>query len=491
MLVWSWFRTMAIATTLRRFLTANGVGFQEHIHPRTDTLEEAAASCQAPPAQFARAVLLSDGVQMLMAIIPLNSVLDLEKAGKALGRAVQPVTAAEADRRFSDCEPGSHPPVPEPYGLKAVIEEALLRHDRLWFEAGAHTALLSVSGQSYGFLCSRAVKTSISAVVPVAPPPCGLEGAEFGAQIARLNLPSDAEVQKKLEQVYRLPAIPAVATQILQLVSDPDSTAKDLSELVEMDPSIAAQVIRYARSSFFGYRGNVDSIQTAITRVLGFDIVSNLALGIAAGKVFKLAADGPLGLDQFWRHAVYNAAVVQGLTRVLPRSLGVKPGTAYLCGLLHNFGVLLLGHLFQPEYFLLNKMCLANPGCGLPAIERRILCVGSSQKLVSLGHANLGSWLMQHWKMPDEVIEVTAHHHDDDYKGSAPVYVQLVRLANALLARDGIGDTTDTTLPADALATLGISEEAALQLYADVGQHSEELDRMARLMSGASDDGRK
>lgn len=479
---------MAIATTLRRFLTANGISFQEHIHPRTDTLEEAAASCQAPADQFARAVLLSDGVQLLMAIIPLNSVLDLDKAGKALGRAVQPLTAAEADRRFPDCEPGSHPPVPDPYGLKAVVEEALLRHDRIWFEAGAHTALISVPGPSYGVLCGRATKTTISAVVPMAPPPCGLDASEIGSQIARLNLPTDAEIQRKLEQVYRLPAIPAVATQILQLVSDPDSTAKDLSELVEMDPSIAAQVIRYARSSFFGYRGNVDSIQTAITRVLGFDIVSNLALGIAAGKVFKLAADGPLGLDNFWRHAVYNAAVVQGLTRLLPRALGIKPGTAYLCGLLHNFGVLLLGHLFQPEYFLLNKMCLANPSCGLPAIERRILCVGSSQKLVSLGHANLGSWLMQHWKMPEEVIEVTAHHHDEAYKGDAAVYVQLVRLANSLLARDGIGDVADPTLPPDALTALGIDEDKALQLYADVGQHSEELDRMARLMSGGRDE---
>ncbi len=480
---------MAIATTLRRFLTANGVGFQEHIHPRTDTLEEAAHSCQVNPSQFARAVLLSDGVQLLMAIIPLNSVLDLDKATKVLGRSVQPLTHAEADRRFSDCEPGSHPPVPEAYNLKAVVEEALLRHDTVYLEAGAHTAVLSVSGKSFSFLCGRAVKGAISAVVPVAPVPCGMENSEFNQQVARLSLPSDAEIQKRLEQVYRLPAIPAVATQILHLVSDPDSTAKDLAELVEMDPSIAAQVIRYARSSFFGYRGNVDSIQTAITRVLGFDIVSNLALGIAAGKVFKLAADGPLGLDNFWRHAVYNAAVVQGLTRQLSRSLGVKPGTAYLCGLLHNFGVLLLGHLFQPEYFLLNKMSLANPSCNLAAIEQRILRVGAGQHSISIGHASLGSWLMRHWKMPDEVIAVTAHHHDDAYRGDSAVYVHLVRLANTLLARSNIGDVTDTELPADALAALGLSEASVLQIYEDLGAHSDELDRMARLMAGGQDSG--
>ena len=94
---------------------------------------------------------------------------------------------------------------------------------------------------------------------------------------------------------------------------------------------------------------------------------------------------------------------------------------------------------------------------------------------------------MNHWKMPEEVIEVTAHHHADDYQGSAGPYVQLVRLANALLARDGIGDASDETLPADALAVLGIDEATALQLYQEVGAHSEELDRMARLMAGSRD----
>ncbi len=470
---------MAIATTVRRFLTSNRIPFLEHAHARTASLDAACDSCQVKRECFARSVLLTDGQQWFMAIVPLGTVLDLAAASRVFGRAVQPLQTADLDRRFPDCEPGCHPPLPEPYGLKAVVDERLTQAERVYFEAGSHTALVSVTGKDFGVLCGRAVRARIASQMPAteAPPPS--ENS--------INLPSDADVQKKLEQVYRLPAIPAVATQILHLVSEPDSTAKDLAELVEMDPSIAAQVIRYARSSFFGYRGNVDSIQTAITRVLGFDIVSNLALGIAAGKVFKLASDGPLGLDAFWKHAVYSATLVQALTRQVDRSLGVKPGTAYLCGLLHNFGVLLLGHLFQPEYYLLNKMCQSSPEEGLPDIERRVLGMGSAQRLPSLSHTYLGSWLMRHWKMPDEVTTVTAHHHDESYAGPAAHYVALVQLANALLARDGIADVASGPLPEAALAVLNMREATALEVYTQVLQGADELNRMARLIAGGSE----
>lgn len=469
---------MAIATTVRRYFATNGIAFQEHIHRRSETLEQAAELCGIQPQHMARAVLLGDSGQLWMAIVPVNGVIDLAVVERVCQRPLKPLTAAEANRRFPDCEPGCHPPVPEAYAVKALVDESLFKSDKIWLEVGSHTAVVCVSAAGFSVICRKALRGKIANPIPK-----GSTCDPLASNGPLPVLPTEDMVRKKLEQVYRLPAIPAVATQILQLVGDPNSTAKDLAELVEMDPSIAAQVIRYARSSFFGYRGSVDSIQTAITRVLGFDIVSNLALGIAAGKVFKLAPDGPLGLDNFWRHAVHTAAVVQGLTRVLPKDRAVKPGTAYLCGLLHNFGVLLLGHLFQPEYFLLNKMCLANPGCGLADIEKRLLCVGESQKFLT--HGQMGAWLMKHWNMPEEVITVTAQHHNKEVGGPHRAYVALIQVANAFLARQGISDCVDTALPEWALECLGIEQNVIEKVFTDIESDSAELDRMAKLMAGS------
>ena len=155
------------------------------------------------------------------------------------------------------------------------------------------------------------------------------------------------DIKLRISRLKRLPPMPEMARRIVQLNSQPNSSVKDLVSVVELDPSLTMQVMRYASSPFFGYRGKVDSVHTAISRVLGYNMVMNLALGVTAAKSFKIPKNVPLGLDAFWRHAVYSAALVQALSTALPADIRPPAGLAYLAGLLHNFGHLLLGHLFK------------------------------------------------------------------------------------------------------------------------------------------------
>lgn len=473
---------MSLAAAVLRHLNSNHIAFRECTHARSTNLNEAAQACGVASFELARTLLLRDGAGFVLAVLPLNRVPDFAKLSAWLHRDLRPVAGPEADRLFPDCAPHCHPPFGEPYGLSTIVDRTLLDLPQVYFEPGCPSSLVRVAGRDFQFLCGRAARGDFTqALVPpaVGAPAFDLEKL---AQTSNYQLPSEEEIRRRLEQVYRLPAMPAVAARILSLVADPMCTAKQLAELIEMDPSLAAQVIRYARSSFFGYRGSVDSIQIAITRVLGFDIVYNLAVGIAAGRVFRLPGEGPLGLNAFWRHAVYTAALAQTLARHMPESLGVKPGTAYLAGLLHNFGILLLGHMFPPEYAFLNKLVAAYPDLPLPVIERRLLGMGGAQKLISLGHAQMGARLMHHWNLPAEVVAATEHHHDADYQGACAPYVQLINLVNAILARQGLGDEPGVPVRPEAVAGLGLTlagvEAAAAQLFAG----AEELDRLALLM---------
>lgn len=107
------------------------------------------------------------------------------------------------------------------------------------------------------------------------------------------------DIKSRIEALEQLPAMPGVARQIIQLRATPNAGVDALSKIVENDPSLAAQVLRYARSPLYAYRGKIDSVHTAIARVLGYDMVLNLALGIATAKPFKVPRKGPLGLDAF------------------------------------------------------------------------------------------------------------------------------------------------------------------------------------------------
>ncbi|WJW74766.1 HDOD domain-containing protein [Thiohalobacter sp. IOR34] len=291
------------------------------------------------------------------------------------------------------------------------------------------------------------------------------------------------EIRRRIEAVYELPPMPEMARRVLELRGDPDASIADLAGIVELDPSLAAQVVRYATSPLYGYRGKINSIHDAITRVLGFDLVMNMALGLATGKSFSISADGPLGLHAFWRHAVYSAALMQALVRRMPPELRPDPGMAYLAGLLHNFGFLLLGHLFPPEFTLLNKLVAARPASPVTALEKCVLGMGQAQDLLDMGHAQMGAWLMQSWQMPEEIIVTLREHHNPDYADEHAEYVQLVILADHLLKRHEIGDAPHGELPAGSLERTGLDEALAEAVLEDLFEDVSLLDGMARQLA--------
>jgi HD-like signal output (HDOD) protein len=292
-------------------------------------------------------------------------------------------------------------------------------------------------------------------------------------------------IERRIEKVYELPPMPELGRRILELQSDPNASALQLANIVQLDPSLAAQVVRYASSSYYGYKGRITNIQEAISRVLGYDMVLNLALGLAAGRSFRIPDAGPLGLSKFWEHAVCNAILVQRIGAMLPKSLRPEPGLSYLCGLLHDFGVLLLGHLFPPEFRLLNKLAAEAPGESIAQLEHRLLGMGEAREMLALGHARIGAWLMQAWNMPGAVETTVLEHHNPDYRGDFEVMVHLVQLADFLLRRSPeLPDAAE--IPPLNLRVLKVKPEQVLDVTVQVFDAEDEFSTLAALLSNAS-----
>jgi HD-like signal output (HDOD) protein len=291
------------------------------------------------------------------------------------------------------------------------------------------------------------------------------------------------DIRRRIEQVYELPPMPEMARRVLALRNDPNASIAELAGIVELDPSLAAQVVRYAGSPFYAYRGKINSIQDAITRVLGFDMVMNMALGLATGKSFQNPCDGPLGLHAFWRHAIYSATLVQALAKRMPPSSRPQPGMVYLAGLLHNFGFLLLGHLFPPEFKLLNKLVASHPESPVTALEKCVLGMGQAQNFLEMGHAQIGSWLMQSWHMPDEIVVTLQEHHNPAYAGEHAVFPHLIMVADHVLKGREIGDAPDAGLPPVSLDVICITEQTVIETADHLFADCSSLDLMAQQLA--------
>jgi len=284
------------------------------------------------------------------------------------------------------------------------------------------------------------------------------------------------EKKHKLERLYKLPAMPQMASELILLKNNENADIADLAALILKDPSLSAQIIHHSKSAFFNYQGEINSINDAITRVIGFNSVINIALGLSLGKELKNPPDGPLGLKAFWKHAIYSATLAQSLSKHLPKNTLTKPDLSYLCGLLHNIGFLLLGHLFQPEFFLLNRLYAANLTRSITSIEQHALGMGIGQNAINMGHAELGAWLLEKWLLPKEVIVAARKHHSIDYSGEHANYNNLIALANNALGLHDLGDHREDSLNRNLCTRVGISSSVVLDELETLMQENHEVE---------------
>ena len=465
---------MAIPRSVRSFFERQRVKYAVQAHYRTETLEEAADVAGIPYERVARAVMLKDDKGLAMAVLPLSHAVDFNQLARQFRRPLSLARRGDYATLFSDCAKGCVPPLGEAYHIETFIDSSLEGLDYICFEPGNRTNMVKMSGNDFANLFRKAWFGRFAFPIHY------LADLDMEGIRASTNI----QIRERIGEISELPAMPEMALQLLKLKNSRAAGAAELAGVIELDPSLSAQTLRYAGSALYGYRGKLESVHDAIARVLGFDAVMNMALGVAVGKSFRNPPDGPLGMEAYWQHAIYCAALCQNLSKRVSTQLKLRPGLAYLTGLLHNFGFLIMGHLFQPEFYLLNKLVSMHPHLPITVLENQLFAEVQDGEYQEMGHAFIGSLLLEHWKLPSEVVVTAREHHHPDYNGEHAAYAKLVMLANALLKRSGIGDAGDGNISLTLLRDLGISEESAVTAYEELierGLH--DLNLMASQMA--------
>lgn len=467
---------MGLPVSIENHLRRAGVDYQTFEHASTSRIQQIKELAGLDLRWVVRAVLLRVGSEPVLAVLPAHKVIQFSRLAKHFNAPVTMITAEDRKAIFADCDDFLTPAVGKAYGLRTVVDADLDINDVAYLAVGKRDCLIKLSASALNALLEGVERVSFA----VSNRDDALHGAVVGATSESAR---SSDTQDCLQRLYQLPTMPAVALRILELRDDPDATVEHLAVEVEKDPGLAAQVVRYACSPFFGFAGKVDSIRDAIHKVLGFELVANMAIGLAAGRSFQIPVAGPLGLDAFWRHATYTASLAQELARKMPMKQRPKLGTVYLAALLHNVGLLVLGHLFKPEFAMLNRLAAANPDTPLVELERQLLAMGEAKQLVCLGHCKLGSKLMHAWGMPDSIATVVAEHHREDYNEEHADLVALTLLADRLARRLNLGDGDSTHIPGAALARLGLSEDEVEAVYDRILEAQEGLDQFAAQMA--------
>jgi HD-like signal output (HDOD) protein len=145
-------------------------------------------------------------------------------------------------------------------------------------------------------------------------------------------------------------------------------------------------------------------------------------------------------------------------------------GLIYLSGLLHNFGNLLLGHIFPPQFKLINTAVAANNHLNVADIENHILGVN---------YQDIGAWLMENWNMPEEVITAVRFHNNQGFWDEHAVYPNIILVANTMLKQMYTDEPLVQNIPRSTFELLCIDESAAEDALQSIRENMEGLDIMS------------
>jgi putative nucleotidyltransferase with HDIG domain len=199
------------------------------------------------------------------------------------------------------------------------------------------------------------------------------------------------------ELIDQLPALPLVVQRILNLLGREDSSSRQIADAISLDPALAARVLRLVNSALFSLADPVTTVQHAV-RLLGFAEIRNLTMGLKIMETSFGQAQGILDRSKFWEHSLACGVCAKHLATGLPQ---VDPEEAFLGGLLHDIGKLVLDTYFQEAWSDALERCKA-PGRSPLDMER---------KVVGLPHTTIGRILAQHWKIPQLHQAAIEHHH--------------------------------------------------------------------------------
>jgi Ala-tRNA(Pro) deacylase len=134
---------------VRSFLMEHGVRYETRTHPKSFTIGETAEAEHVPGEQMAKVVMLHTDEGLVMAVLPGNQMIDLDKAKAALhSTSVRLAAETEFSPLFPDCEMGAEPPFGPLYQVPMLVD-LTLQSEEITFNAGNHTETLTMSLSDY------------------------------------------------------------------------------------------------------------------------------------------------------------------------------------------------------------------------------------------------------------------------------------------------------------------------------------------------------
>jgi len=225
----------------------------------------------------------------------------------------------------------------------------------------------------------------------------------------------------RIQKSGSLPTLPAILLKLLEACDKDDTPLLEIGSIISKDPVLSFKVLQLVNSAYYGFRHTFKGIEQAVI-FLGANTIKNIAITLSVHQVFeqkRFQSVAKFNINIFWYHSLLSASLAKGIARKTGFS---DSDEAYLSGLLHDIGKLLLISTFPKEHETI-----------LAETEDQEDTLRAETQLTGVNHCETGAWLIQKWKLSSMLADAIGYHHEplEKIKESFPL-VKIVYLANLL-----------------------------------------------------------
>ncbi len=230
---------------------------------------------------------------------------------------------------------------------------------------------------------------------------------------------SKEQIFSQIRESSPLPSLPHLLVKLIDVCDDENVPISAIAPIVSKDTSLSSRVLRLVNSAYFGLNRTYSNLDQAII-YLGAGTIKNLAITASVQQIFKgIRKKNGFKIGHFWYHSLLCATLGKRIALAVNHT---NKEEAYLAGLLHNIGHLILLVNFPKEYALiLNKLAIGEDECA------------TEEQLIGITHCEAGSWLLKNWKISPFIADAALyHHHSTEHIQEGFPIVKIIFLANRI-----------------------------------------------------------
>lgn len=205
------------------------------------------------------------------------------------------------------------------------------------------------------------------------------------------------DVLKSVLTSDALPTLPTVASRLVSMTSQEETTISDIAKVISQDVSLAAKLLKVANSSFYSFPTKIGSINQAVS-VMGTNAVRSLVLSFSFLNIQRRNQEDCFDYDKFWEKSLAAAVAAKLITADFKH---IEAEEIFIAGLLQNIGEMVIARSFPREYEQILKQTEQGE-MSVPAAEQAVL---------GADHTFIGYAVTKMWKFPDFLIDPIRYHH--------------------------------------------------------------------------------